>query len=131
MVDSKKPEGLIPVPKLDDVSIETLAVRAGQIRSPQLEHSEAIFPTSSFVFNSAEEAAARFASAQAIRGNRSSGVPRAIRSGMGLGLGFSSSTNKLSLRSSNDSARKYARGAPHRPPGIVVPSPSPSDRCSA
>lgn len=61
MVDSKKPEGLIPVPKLDDVSIETLAVRAGQIRSPQLEHSEAIFPTSSFVFNSAEEAAARFA----------------------------------------------------------------------
>ena len=40
--------------------METLAIRAGQIRSPELEHSEAIFPTSSFVFNSAEEAAQRF-----------------------------------------------------------------------
>ena len=61
MARSKKPEGLVPVPKLDDVALETLAVRAGQIRSPELEHSEAIFPTSSFVFNSAQEAAARFA----------------------------------------------------------------------
>ena len=50
----------IPKAELDGVSIETLAVRAGQIRSPELEHSEAIFPTSSFVFNSAEEAAGRF-----------------------------------------------------------------------
>jgi len=64
MAKSKKPEGLIPEPNLDNVSVETLAVRAGQIRSPELEHSEAIFPTSSFVFNSAEEAAARFAGDQ-------------------------------------------------------------------
>jgi len=64
MANSTKPEGLIPSPNLDSVSIETLAVRAGQIRSHELEHSEAIFPTSSFVFNSAEEAAARFAGDQ-------------------------------------------------------------------
>ena len=61
MAISKRPETLIPVPNLEDVSLETLAVRAGQIRSPELEHSEAIFATSSFVFNSAQEAAARFA----------------------------------------------------------------------
>jgi O-succinylhomoserine sulfhydrylase len=61
MANSIKPEGFIPSPNLEGVSIETLSVRAGQIRSPELEHSEAIFPTSSFVFNSAEEAAARFA----------------------------------------------------------------------
>jgi len=39
---------------------ETLAVRAGQTRTQEGEHSEAIFPTSSFVFNSAEQAAKRF-----------------------------------------------------------------------
>ncbi len=39
----------------------TNAVRAGQARTGEGEHSEAIFPTSSFVFNSAAEAAARFA----------------------------------------------------------------------
>ncbi|TNC83038.1 MAG: O-succinylhomoserine sulfhydrylase [Oleiphilus sp.] len=61
MAISKTPEGNIPVPQLDEVALETLAVRAGQIRSPELEHSEAIFPTSSFVFNSAQEAAQRFA----------------------------------------------------------------------
>ena len=60
MAKSQIPKGSIPVPNLDGVSIETLGVRAGQIRSPELEHSEAIFPTSSFVFNSAQEAAARF-----------------------------------------------------------------------
>jgi len=64
MANSQIPSGKIPVPNLDDVSIETLSVRAGQIRSPELEHSEAIFPTSSFVFNSAAEAAARFAGEQ-------------------------------------------------------------------
>ena len=46
---------------LNDAEFETLAVRAGQVRSPQGEHSEAIYPTSSYVFNSAAEAAARFA----------------------------------------------------------------------
>jgi O-succinylhomoserine sulfhydrylase len=39
---------------------ETLAVRAGHTRTSEGEHSEAIFPTSSFVFGSAAEAAARF-----------------------------------------------------------------------
>lgn len=60
MAKSKSPKGLVPVPNLENAAIETLAVRAGQIRSPELEHSEAIYPTSSFVFNTAEEAAARF-----------------------------------------------------------------------
>ncbi|MBB1487043.1 O-succinylhomoserine sulfhydrylase [Oceanospirillum sediminis] len=43
-----------------DWGLETLGVRAGQTRSQEGEHSEAIFPTSSFVFGSAAEAAARF-----------------------------------------------------------------------
>ncbi len=43
------------------LGINTLAVRAGQIRTPEGEHSEPIFPTSSFVFANAAEAAARFA----------------------------------------------------------------------
>ncbi|MCG8613767.1 MAG: O-succinylhomoserine sulfhydrylase [Pseudomonadales bacterium] len=51
----------IPKASLEGAKTETLAVRAGQIRSPELEHSEAIFPTSSFVFSSAQQAAARFA----------------------------------------------------------------------
>ncbi|HVF18083.1 MAG TPA: O-succinylhomoserine sulfhydrylase [Steroidobacteraceae bacterium] len=38
----------------------TLAIRAGQSRTHEGEHAEAIFPTSSFVFKSAAEAAARF-----------------------------------------------------------------------
>ena len=40
---------------------ETVAIRAGYRRTGENEHSEAIFPTSSFVFASAAEAAARFA----------------------------------------------------------------------
>ena len=39
---------------------ETLAVRAGQVRSQFNEHSEALYLTSSFVFDSAAQAAARF-----------------------------------------------------------------------
>ncbi|NWO04912.1 MAG: O-succinylhomoserine sulfhydrylase [Alteromonadaceae bacterium] len=50
----------IPESDLDDMSLDTLAVRAGQIRTAQLEHSDAIFPTSSFVYGSAAQAAARF-----------------------------------------------------------------------
>ncbi len=38
----------------------TRAVRAGQVRTAEGEHSEPIFPTSSYVFASAAEAAARF-----------------------------------------------------------------------
>lgn len=44
-----------------DWSFETLAIRAGHQRTSEGEHAEAIFPTSSFVFASAAEAAARFA----------------------------------------------------------------------
>ncbi|WP_096366103.1 O-succinylhomoserine sulfhydrylase [Thiohalobacter thiocyanaticus] len=44
-----------------DYGLATLAVRAGQVRTPEGEHAEAIFPTSSYVFGSAREAAARFA----------------------------------------------------------------------
>ena len=39
---------------------ETLAVRAGQHRTAEQEHAEPIFPTSSYVFESAAAAAARF-----------------------------------------------------------------------
>jgi O-succinylhomoserine sulfhydrylase len=38
----------------------TRAVRAGQVRTSEGEQSEPIFPTSSYVFNNAAEAAARF-----------------------------------------------------------------------
>jgi O-succinylhomoserine sulfhydrylase len=44
----------------DTFELATLAVRAGQRRSEFQEHSEALFLTSSFVFASAEQAAARF-----------------------------------------------------------------------
>ena len=44
----------------DDWALETLAVRAGQARTNEGEHAEAIFPTSSYVFESAAHAAARF-----------------------------------------------------------------------
>ncbi|WP_415885050.1 O-succinylhomoserine sulfhydrylase [Neptuniibacter sp. QD37_6] len=40
--------------------LETLALRSGQHRSLEGEHSDPIYPTSSYVFSSAREAAARF-----------------------------------------------------------------------
>jgi len=43
---------------------ETRAVRAGQVRTAEGEHSEPIFTTSSFVFDSAGQAAARFSGAE-------------------------------------------------------------------
>lgn len=46
---------------LQGVGFDTLAVRAGQRRTPEGEHSEALFPTSSYVFRTAADAAARFA----------------------------------------------------------------------
>lgn len=49
----------------NDWGFETLAVRAGHQRTSEGEHAEAIFPTSSFVFASAAEAAARFAGTEA------------------------------------------------------------------
>ncbi|MFA5242162.1 MAG: O-succinylhomoserine sulfhydrylase [Sulfuricella sp.] len=44
----------------DDFDLETLAIRAGTQRSQFNEHSEAMFLTSSFVFENAAQAAARF-----------------------------------------------------------------------
>ncbi|HHJ14290.1 MAG TPA: O-succinylhomoserine sulfhydrylase [Gammaproteobacteria bacterium] len=44
----------------DDWGLETRAIRAGIHRTPEGEHAEPIFPTSSFVFDSAAAAAARF-----------------------------------------------------------------------
>jgi len=61
------------MPGFDDESFEdpltgalldTLAVRAGQRRSMEGEHSEAIYTTSSYVFANAAEAAARFSGEQ-------------------------------------------------------------------
>ena len=48
----------------DDYSFDTLAVRAGQVRTAEGEHSEPVFATSSYVFASAAEAAARFSGEQ-------------------------------------------------------------------
>lgn len=45
---------------LDGVGLDTLAIRAGHVRGPEGEHSEPIYTTSSYVFDSAEHAAARF-----------------------------------------------------------------------
>ena len=52
------------MPDYDEFQMETRAVRAGQQRTAEGEHSEAIFPTSSYVFGSAAEAAARFSGEQ-------------------------------------------------------------------
>jgi O-succinylhomoserine sulfhydrylase len=47
---------------IDNVfGFDTLAIRSGHRRTAELEHSEAIFATSSFVFENAAQAAARFA----------------------------------------------------------------------
>jgi len=48
----------------DDYAFDTRAVRAGQLRTAEGEQSEPIFPTSSYVFASAAEAAARFSGTQ-------------------------------------------------------------------
>ncbi|RFA30885.1 O-succinylhomoserine sulfhydrylase [Alkalilimnicola ehrlichii] len=45
----------------EDYGLATVAVRGGQVRTNEQEQSEPIFATSSFTFNSAAEAAARFA----------------------------------------------------------------------
>ena len=44
-----------------DYELSTLGVRAGQVRSQFQEHAEALYRTSSFIFESAEQAATRFA----------------------------------------------------------------------
>ncbi len=45
----------------EDLGFSTLAIRYGQVRSPEKEHREPIFITSSFVTESAEESALLFA----------------------------------------------------------------------
>ena len=49
---------------LAEAELDTRAVRAGQVRTAEGEHAEPIFMTSSYVFASAEEAAARFSGEQ-------------------------------------------------------------------
>lgn len=51
-------------PPCDPFHFDTLAVRAGQQRSQFNEHTEALYLTSSFVFESAAQAAARFSGAE-------------------------------------------------------------------
>ena len=47
--------------KNENFGFDTLAIRSGHRRTSELEHSEPIFATSSFVFENAAQAAARFA----------------------------------------------------------------------
>jgi len=53
-----------PFEFLHGAELDTLAVRAGQIRTAEGEHGEPIFATSSYVFDSAAQAAARFSGEQ-------------------------------------------------------------------
>ena len=52
--------------KQDNISkdLNTLAIRAGQERTNEMEHSDSIFATSSFVFEDASQAAARFSDSE-------------------------------------------------------------------
>jgi O-succinylhomoserine sulfhydrylase len=49
---------------LEGAHLDTLAIRAGQVRTGEGEHAEPIFLTSSYVFDDAADAAARFAGEQ-------------------------------------------------------------------
>ncbi|PQA38036.1 O-succinylhomoserine sulfhydrylase [Amnimonas aquatica] len=60
MTDAEQLPGVPGFDQSGDTGFDTLAVRAGNIRSEHGEHSEVMFLTSSFVFRSAAEAAARF-----------------------------------------------------------------------
>jgi O-succinylhomoserine sulfhydrylase len=57
-------DGRVIMPAYEEFSFETRAVRSGQRRTQESEHAEVIFPTSSYVFANAAEAAARFAGDQ-------------------------------------------------------------------
>ncbi len=58
---SKRNTGKSPTRRGDGTpQFDTRAVRAGQVRTPEQEHNDPIFLTSSFVFDSAAQAAARF-----------------------------------------------------------------------
>lgn len=56
-MSSDSPSGL----DLEGLALDTLAIRAGHRRTVEQEHGEPIFPTSSFVYGSAAEAARKFA----------------------------------------------------------------------
>jgi len=58
------PEEDIGTDPLAEAGLDTLAIRAGQHRTAEGEHAEAIFPTSSYVFASAAQAADRFSGAE-------------------------------------------------------------------
>lgn len=68
MSDNENTPGDIPpidgFDPLDGAAFETQAIRAGHPHTQEGEHSEPIFTTSSYVFASAEEAAARFSGAE-------------------------------------------------------------------
>ncbi|QAB15001.1 O-succinylhomoserine sulfhydrylase [Hydrogenovibrio thermophilus] len=53
------------LPMTDDFDLETLAIRYGYDQTQEQENSEAIFPTSSFRYRSAQQAADRFAGNEA------------------------------------------------------------------
>jgi O-succinylhomoserine sulfhydrylase len=57
-------DGFRVMPMDDESTLDTRAIRAGTERSRFNEHSEALFLTSSFVFGSAAEAAAKFSGAE-------------------------------------------------------------------
>ena len=57
----RETHGWVPESDLEGAGSDTLAIRAGQHRTMELEHSDPIFATSSFVYGSAAQAAARFA----------------------------------------------------------------------
>ena len=57
----REAHGWVPESELEGAGQDTLAIRAGQHRTLELEHSDPIFATSSFVYGSAAQAAARFA----------------------------------------------------------------------
>ncbi len=63
MMSNSSQPGLPPLSP-EDWSIETQSVRGGTIRTAMGEHSEAMFLTSSFVFENAAQAAARFSGEQ-------------------------------------------------------------------
>ena len=50
---------------LQEAGLETQAIRVGHCRTAEGEHSEPLFLTSSYVFDSAAAAAARFAGTEA------------------------------------------------------------------
>ena len=61
----------------EDYRLDTLAVRAGIERSQFGEHSEALYLTSSFVFKTAAQAAARFGNQEPLHGHEEIGAANA------------------------------------------------------